>query len=98
MFKLAISITSHEFVISVDGGFSMKLDHEGEISENPLKIKIISHDGTFVDVFGINNYSKGEEVKSVHFVCVASENNAEKINPAKSFEKIYAFHSNGVYN
>lgn len=96
MFKLAIGITSQEFVVSTDGQFSMKYPHEGEISENPLKIEILARNGLSMDVFGINNYTRGEKVKSVQasFVYVADGSKMVEFrkgwNPEKSLEKIYA--------
>lgn len=98
MFKLALGITSHEFVISTDGQFSMKYP-TGELSENPLKIEILSRQGLSIDVFGINNYSRGEKVKSVQasFVYVADGTKMVDFrkgwNPEKSLDKIYGQNS-----
>lgn len=99
MFKLAIGISENDFVVSADGKFLFKFPHDGVIHENPLKIEILSSNGMFMDVFGINNFSQGEKCKSVQasFVYLPGGTKIAELNknwnPEKSLERIYGLKS-----
>lgn len=103
MFKLAIGFTCHEIVVSTDGHFSMKYPHDGELNDNPLKIEILSYNGMHMDIFSINNYSRGENVQTYQASCVYVAGGTEIVrinkdwNPAKSLQRIYGANSLGIW-
>lgn len=97
MFKLAIGLTSHDFVVSTDGNFSMKFPHNGVLlNDSPLKIEVLSSDGMFMDIFGINNHSREEMGNSLQasFVYLADGAKMAQLNkdwsPKKSLERLYS--------
>ena len=78
----------------------MKYPHDGELNDNPLKIEILSYNGMHMDIFSINNYSRGEIIQLFKASCIYVAGGTDVIkmnkNPAKSLERIFGVNSLGI--